>query len=328
LASSPTPTPYPGLIGPTSYPDNVNPLTGEIVADSTVLRRLPLAIKVSNSARVRPQTGLSRADLVFEHLSEGGITRFTAVFYSRDANLVGSIRSGRLIDLEIPIMYDAAFGYSGSSEPIKVMIGESIFFDRVISPDFGHGGFYRVPGASDRFPEDTLFTDTYILRAILQERGQDRPPEFRGGMTFHPDPPSGGTSASRIELKYPATSAFWYYHPAVGRYQRWSDGERHLDAGNGEQLSAANVVVIWANHQETEIIEDTRGSRSLQIQIWLEGAATVFRDGLRYDGVWLRPEPQEMLTFHSASGSPLPLAPGNTFVQVVPLGFPGLLVTP
>jgi hypothetical protein len=265
--------------------------------------------------------------VVFEHLSEGGITRLTAIFYSRDAGRVGSIRSARLIDLEIPLMYDAAFGYSGSSQPIKEMIRASSFFDQVISPDFGHDGFYRVSEAAERF-EDTMFTDTFILRAILQQRGQDHPPELPGGLAFHPDAPPGGTPASRIELKYAATSAFWYFNPSLGRYQRWSDGERHLDASNEEQLTFDNVVVIRAHHQETEIIEDSLGSRSIQIQIWGKGPLTLFRDGLRYDGQWRRGAPDEMLSAYDEAGNLLPLSPGTTFFQVVPLEFERLGVTP
>ena len=85
-----------GIIGPTNFPENVNPLTGETV-DPSVLARRPLAIKISNApAIVRPQSGLNSADLVFEHYAEGGLTRFTAVFYSKDADPVGSIRSGRI----------------------------------------------------------------------------------------------------------------------------------------------------------------------------------------------------------------------------------------
>ncbi|RMF36206.1 MAG: DUF3048 domain-containing protein, partial [Chloroflexi bacterium] len=85
---------------------------------------------------MRPQAGLSFADLVFEHYAEGGVTRFTAVFLGHDAEKVGSIRSGRLIDLEIPAMYKAMFAYSGSSGGVKERIRNADFFpDRVISPD-------------------------------------------------------------------------------------------------------------------------------------------------------------------------------------------------
>ena len=118
-AALPTPTiipsPTPDTRIQTTFAPDEDPLTGIKVADPTVLNRRPLAIKVSNyPPEVRPQRGLSQADLVFEHILEG-VTRLTAVFYSQTPELVGSVRSARYLDLEIPVMYKSFFGYSGSS---------------------------------------------------------------------------------------------------------------------------------------------------------------------------------------------------------------------
>jgi len=320
------PAPIPGQIGPDNFPEDVNPLTGVRVQDPAVLNRRPLAVKVANGARVRPQAGLNRADLIFEHYSEGGITRFTVIFYTNTPQRVGSIRSGRLIDLEIPIMYDAAFAYSGSSYQIKEMIRESTFFERVISPDFGDGGFWRT--FDDKNPStyrvDNLFTNTIDLRQMLSDRGQERPPNLQNGMTFHPDPPPGGTPVRGVEVIYSGTGILWQYQPGTGRFYRWSDGQRHLDASTGELLNFKNIVIIKAPHFDTEIIEDSGGSPSIQIQIWGEGPAVLFRDGFQYDGIWKRGHPQDMLTFYDLQGEPLPLAPGNTFFELVPLDFSGL----
>lgn len=328
--SPPTPTPtIPGLIGPTEYADNVNPLTGETVPDPAVLDRRPIAIKISNyPPLVRPQAGLNNADLVFEHYAEG-VTRFTAVFYSKDAEPVGSIRSGRLIDLEIPMMYDAAFAYSGSAAPVRLMFRESPFFERIVSPDFAHGGFYRVE-APDRAIEHTLFTNTYNLRFILDERGQNTAPEYAFGMSFHPDPPAGGTPANSVEVQYLATNAFWQYNTGSRRYTRWTDGEPHVDANTEAQLNFRNIIVVAAHHEDTDILEDLVGGghHSIQIQLWGEGPVTIFRDGQRYDGTWRRATAEDMLTFYDSEGRILPLAPGNSFFQVVPLGFENLYVRP
>ena len=323
--------PIPGMIGPDNFPPNVNPLTGEVVADPAVLAQRPLAIKISNSPPiVRPQSGLNSADLIFEHYAEGGVTRFTAVFYSQEADLVGSIRSGRLIDLEIPKMYDAAFAYSGSSGPVQEMIRNSNFFDRVISPDFGHGGFYRIEDPNKAF-EHTLFTDANSIRFVLDQRGQNTPPNFVNGMTFHPNAPANGIpDANNIEIRYTSTNVFWQYNASSGRYTRWTDGQPHLDANTGVQLNFRNIIVIGAHHQETDFLEDMVGGGhySIQIQVWGEGPVSIFRDGQRFEGRWLRQEENHMLTFHDLDGNLLPLSPGNTFFQLVPLGFEGLTVAP
>ncbi len=332
---SPSPEPLPsptvaGQIGPDFFPPGVNPLTGEVVPDAALLERRPLAIKVANMDRVRPQAGLNQADLVFEHYSEGGITRFTAIFYTHAPRRVGSVRSARLIDLEIPLMYDAAFGFSGSSHQIKEMIRESYFFERVISPDYGHAGFWRTFDAKNPSPfhVDSLFTDTTDLRRTLVERGQEHSPDLKNGMAFHSVPPAGGTPARRIEIRYSGTGILWEYQPSIGRYIRWSDGERHLDANSGEFLSFKNIVLVQAQHVNTEIIEDTGGSPSIQIQLWDQGPAVIFRDGQRYDGLWKREDPEEMINFYDEEGQVLPLSPGNTFFEVVPLEFSRLTSSP
>jgi hypothetical protein len=305
-----------------------NPFTGERVANPALLERRPIAVKVSNyPPQVRPQYGLNQADLIFEHYAEAGVTRFTALFYGRDAERVGSIRSGRLIDLEIPVMYDAAFAYSGAVGPIRLLIRDSAFFNRVISPDFAHGGFFRVEEEGKAF-EHTLYTSTFTLRRMLEARGEEKAPQLRNGMSFQAEAPPGGTAASRLEIRYLGANAFWQYNHAGGRYTRWTDGRPHLDAATGRQLSFRNVVVLSAHHQETDIVEDRGGNLSVQIQIWGEGPVSVFRDGRRYDGRWRRLDAGHMLTFYDLEGNPLPLAPGNTFFQLVPLGFTGLVASP
>ncbi|MCB8944091.1 MAG: DUF3048 domain-containing protein [Ardenticatenaceae bacterium] len=319
-----------GLIGPDNFPDNVNPLTGEIVSDPAVLARRPLAIKISNAPPiVRPQSGLNSADLLFEHYAEGGLTRFTAVFYSHDADPVGSVRSGRLLDLEIPKMYDAGFAFSGASGPLKILFRESPFFDRVVSPDYAHGGFFRVEDPNKAF-EHTLFTSTANLRWILDQRGQNTPPQFHSGMSFRAAPLAPGTPATSLEVGYQGTNVFWTYNAADGRYYRWADGNPHLDANTNQQVNFKNVIVLAAHHEDTDILEDNVGGGhySIQIQIWGEGPVSIFRDGQRFDGLWHRNNPDDMLTFTDADGNILPLAPGNSFFQIVPLGFDQLLVTP
>jgi hypothetical protein len=318
------------MIGPDNFPEDVNPLTGLVISDPEKLDRRPLAIKISNNARVRPQAGLNDADIVYEHITEGGITRFTAIFYGGDAAKIGSIRSGRLIDLEIPIMYDAAFAYSGSSIELHWMFARSIFFDRVISTGFAHGGFERIsdPNNPDQRFEDTLFTNTLILHRILEERQQDNAPNFANGLAFHPEPPEGGIEVRAVEISYPATDVYWSYAPGRGGYQRWSDGIPHLDANGGAQLLFQNIVVIKAPHLYTEIIEDSGGSHSIQIQIWGEGQALLYRDGLKYEGVWRREDNRYMLTFFTEEGELLPLAPGKTFFEVVPEDFERIYDTP
>ena len=320
-----------GWLGPENFGSEINPLTGEIEEEPAVLKRRPIAIKISNYPElVRPQAGLNNADLVFEHYAEGGATRFTAVFYSEDAHTVGSVRSARIIDFEIPVMYDAAFGFSGAAGANKDRFSGVDWFDRIISPDFGHGGFYRTQSEDpDTDFWHTMFTDTYRLRDILQERGLDVPPKLQNGMVFSQESPTGGTPTKQFEIVYTGNNATWWYDSGLGRYFRWNNGERHNDANRGEQINFKNIVVVSARHVESWIPETEvgQGAKSIEIQIWGEGPATIFRDGQRFEGRWQRNDPRDMLTFTDLEGKPLPLSPGNTWFQLVPLAFDKLYVT-
>lgn len=302
------------------FPPDVNPLTGLRVPDPSVLNRRPLAIKISNYPPVvRPQSGVDLADLVFEHYAEGGVTRFTAIYLSQDAEPVGSVRSARLIDLEIPAMFQAILAYSGASAGVNARIRASDFIERALSPDFGVGApiFWRIPREGVAV-EHTLFTSTRRLWEEATRRGINTRQDLRG-MVFSEQPPPGGQPVSTLLIPYRVEPVSWRYDPDSGRWFRWTAGQPHMDALTGRQLSAANVVVVYAHHQTTDILEDRLGNYSIEIQIWGSGPVRIFRDGRMFEGQWQRFRREDMLRFVDARGQPIPLKPGNTWFQMVPL---------
>src|SRR5262249_30799410 len=89
-----------------------------------------------------------------------------------------------------------------------------------------------------------------------------------------------------------------------------------------EQVTAANVVIIYANHVVSDIVEsEFQGNKSygFEIQLWFEGDAVLFRDGQVYTGRWVRPTRESALGLRMADGQLLHLKRGNTFFQVVQL---------
>ncbi len=326
----PTPTPEVQAAAVTPYPPDVNPLTGLRVDDADQLDHAPLAVKVSNSPAVRPQAGLNSADLVFEHFAEGRVTRFTALFYGTLPERVGSVRSGRLIDLEIPAMYDALFAFSGGSGGVKERLRASdLFPEQVVSPDFGVGEpyFYRVPREGLAF-EHTLFVNMDALRTLAGERDIDQRPDSSTWMAFSEDIPSVEDlrDISYFEINYlqNTCTAEWAYNADSGQWLRSTAGKVHSDYLTGEQLNANNVVIVFANHMDTDIWEEMIGDQSnwkpsIEIQIWGSGPALLFRDGKMIQAYWERPERDHMLTFKDGQGNPLPLKPGRTWMQMVPL---------
>lgn len=320
-----TATPVPiDLRTAADFGDSRNPLTGEEVADPSQLDRRPLAIKISNAPanHVRPQSGLNDADLIFEHITEAGITRFTMIVYGKNAPDVGPIRSARLIDLELPAMYDSALIYSGSSEGVRQKLLGSDFRPRIIFPT--EPGYYRT-GADKPF-EHTLYGTPATFWEVLAGKGLNQRPVFNTYMAFSSVPPPGGQPAGEAIIDYDWTLINWRFDPESGRYFRWTDGVEHLDGYTNEQVNAANVVVILANHINDpgiceQVINGVCTAFSVQPQIFGSGSAIIFRDGQRYDGTWNRPNRYDMFTFQDANGQAIPLQIGNTWFQVIPIWY-------
>lgn len=325
-AATSTPTTEPvaagtNLLTAADFGTDRNPLTGELVADPAQLQRRPLAIKISNAppSYVRPQAGLNSADWVFEHTAEGHITRFTLIMYGQEAELVGPIRSARLIDVELPAIYDAALVFSGASVGVNQRLNASDFESRIIRS--ADPGYFRT--GEDKPFEHTLYGRPAIFRQGLEAQGLNTPPNFNGLLTFASEPPTGGTPASSVAIDYQWETVEWRYDETAGRYFRWAAGEPHLDGNTGEQVSAANIVVIAPFHVEDATIceQITNGvctHLSVQIQLWGSGTGFILRDGQQFPVTWHRENRNDLLTFTDAEGNPFPLQIGNTWVQLVP----------
>jgi hypothetical protein len=107
-------------------------------------------------------------------------------------------------------------------------------------------------------------------------------------------------------------------HAADGLWQRWQAGDVFSDRLTGEQTAAANVLVVYALHITTDVIEDDNGGAySIEIQLWGQGDILVLRDGRLYKGQWLREDSDYLFKIVDAAGNPIPLKPGQTWVQVV-----------
>ena len=321
---TPTLTPTPVfLLAPADFGTDRNPLTGELVEDPTVLQRRPLAVKIANNPPeyTRPQAGLSQADLVFEHTTEGPITRFSAIFYGQTPPDIGPIRSARLIDLEIPAMLDAALVFSGAHPEVSRRLFSSDIRPRILRSN--EPGYYRT--GEDKPWEHTLHADPTGLWQALDARDINEAPELTAYLSFTSTPPEGGEPASAVHVEYRDwTYVDWEYDADSGRYWRWTDGEEHLDANTDEQISAANVIVVHAVHILDESICTYAGddgacaASPIQIQIWGWGRAQILRDGRVYNVTWRRENRSDMLTFYDDEDNPLPLQIGNTWFQIVP----------
>jgi len=321
---------------------SLNPLTGLPMPDPARLEQRPIVAKMSNAPPlVRPQSGVGQADLVFEHYAEGGLTRLSGVFHSVLPTRVGSVRSGRLIDYELAAMYQALLAFSGGSTGVEERIygsealgivearqqaGQptlppSDFAERAYKGVlYGPPYYYRDPAIP--VPHN-MFTDLNALSALAAADGVGAMPGLNGEMTFNAEVPAGEVGpANTLDVRYRATRVQWFYDEASGLYERMSDGQPHYDANTNERVTAENVVVIYADHSFTDIVEsEWQGNRSYSIQIktWFEGDALVVRDGRYYEARWQRPTRESLLWLETVDGERLALKPGQTWFQLVRL---------
>jgi hypothetical protein len=314
-----TPFVLPDAIGPFSFSETTNPLTGLAVNDPNLLNRRPIVAKISNAPPlVRPQAGVGQADLVFEHYAEGGLTRFSAVFYSQMPERVGSVRSARLIDNELAPMYQALLIYSGASNGVNQIIDTSDFADRTyMGILYGFPYYFRDEQIA---APHNLFSNAAAVSQLASEEGLNQRPQL-DGMAFHPQPPAGAAGdANLVDIRYIATNVQWQWDAEAGVYRRISDGLPHFDATTGQQVTAENVVILFAEHRFTDIVEsEWQGSvsYSIEIKLWFEGDAVLFRDGKRYDVRWWRPTREDMIRLMTPDGDYMYFSPGNTWFQVM-----------
>ncbi len=310
-AQPPTATPAPTLS------PNVNPLTGERVADPQVLQHRPILVRYGHDRIARPPSGLSSADLVFEELAEGNfVTRITGAYLSSLPEMVGPIRSARPAVIDMVQQLDGVLAYAGASIGTTQLLNQQSFAQYAHG---GHGGdlFYRT--AAKPSPHN-LYLKLPALRELMAAEGVDGPAQL-GGLAFSLSAPAG-SPATRVHIPYPGQAPVDYsYDAATGTYLRFVEGVPHTDGLNGEQLAPENVIVLYAEHKDSSIVEDTLGNVAILIKLVGSGRAQVFRDGVMVEGTWQRNEAGQLTRYKDAAGHDIALKPGQSWVEIVPLQY-------
>ena len=312
------------VIGPYEYPDGFNPMTGLPYPSQEARARRNLIVKISNHPPlVRPQHGVNAADIVYEYEAEGGVTRFAAIYRTNSPGKVGSIRSGRLMDIELITMYSALLAYSGTSKPIRNIYFNSDFRYRLITPSIGdnceNAGFCRDNTLTDRSFEHKLFGDTNKMWDVATKRNVNT--GFRAvGFAFSDESAVGGIAARDVFITgYGRTNARWQYEDSSGHYVRYTEGVPHFDAADNQQLWADNLVIIEVPHnRRPDIFAPGSADESVEVALWNSGRAYVFRDGALNVGFWKRlgNRPGEALLLMHGNSQPILLKPGRTWITV------------
>ncbi|HER24868.1 MAG TPA: DUF3048 domain-containing protein [Candidatus Atribacteria bacterium] len=270
----------------------------------------PLAIMIENSEGARPQSGLDKANIVYEVLAEGGITRFLAIYYDQEAEEVGPIRSARPYFVSKSLEHQAIYIHVGGSEEAYNFIKEENIDDINEFVDFQP--FWR---STDRKPPHNLYASTSKLRKEANKLGyieMIKKQEYQ--FEISRDEKLSGRKNNSIVIPYNRNYTVSYqYLPETMKYIRFMNGEPHIDAKTKEQIAVDNVIVQYAG---TKIIDE---EGRLAVDFVGKGKGLLFIKGQSSEITWEKPDLRARTIFLDKDGNRIALIPGNVWIQIVPL---------
>ena len=275
-----------------------SPFTGDPVR---ALNRV-LTVKIDNIGYARPQTGLTRADIVYVLPVEGGLSRFLAVFSSHYPPVIGPVRSAREDDLQLLRQFGhPAFAYSGATATLLPYILRTA---RIVDLYSGTAsGYFRD---NRRIAPYNLYARTRAL--LRQARAASKAHDI--GFRFGPPPPGGKITRS-ASVSYPAASFTFTWSPAKGRWLVSMDGAA-AKTTDGGRLAPATVVIQHTTVRTSRFLE--YGKPPPYAESVGSGTAQVLRNGKEWTVHWSRPNANGGTTFTTASGRRMTFAPGQVWI--------------
>lgn len=304
--------PPPSTTTTTTAPVPIAPFTGLPDPDGVANARASLAVKIENSPAARPQSGLDVADIVYEEVVEGGITRFWAVFNSNAPNVIGPVRSVRAMDPPIVRPLGGVIAFSGGTSPNVAAVRAT----GLLWVDESNAGnnFFRE---GSRSAPHNLYAHSSLL---FQRGGKPIPPRpmfqyVEDDATFTGDPVA--SFYADFDQGYDVT---YVWDAGISRWRRSQSGAPFMAVGSTftpTQVAPENVIIQFINYP--------RGSEGETIG---GGEAWYFSNGQLVKGYWKKTYYGAATTFVNAFGVPIRLTPGRTWVELLPAGrgvnvFPG-----
>ncbi len=306
---------------PSEPKDEQAPLSGVMITKTQlekIEKRRPLAVVIENHPDARPQSGLDQADVVFETLVEGGITRFVAIYHTNEPEVVGPVRSLRKYFLDMvggfgdPVIMH--IGFAESSNPDANAIG----YLRLIgakSLGFTNSAYWRV---SDRIAPHNAYSSTKKLWELASAKGWTgfKDTDLWSFKERNKDYESVDNPTIRINwIGNDSTwNVKWQFDKSTGLYKRFHRDEPHKDAVTKKQLTASNIIVLYTSQAPAD-----DGTARITVDANGNGKALVFRDGKVISGTWSKPNRTSQYHFKDKSDREIILNAGTTWIDLVPL---------
>jgi hypothetical protein len=271
------------------------------------------AVMVENSTFARPQSGLDQAGVVFEALAEGGITRFMALFQDTQPNYIGPVRSVRPYYIEWALGFDASIAHVGGSPDGLQDI--TTFHVKDLNEFYNAAAYERI---SSRDAPHNVYTSIAQLNQLETKKGFGK--SNYTGFLRKIAIPLKTPNATSINVTFSSTdyNVHYDYDATTNSYKRSEGGTPHMELNkDGSQTQITPKVVIAMVVPYSLGVLDSTGARYSVYGVVGSGAVSVFQDGTVTTGTWAKTSNATQITFTNASGKPLLLNPGQTWIESI-----------
>ena len=313
-------------------------LTGLPGPDDAQLKPI-LVVKIENNSIVRPQTGLDRADLIFEELVEGGATRFAAAYQSNIPDEVGPVRSVRHVDVSIAAPIADVFAFSGGAKRTMKYVGHELP-TTMSQVREGAPGMNRKPGVS---APNNLFLDTKQMFSAVAE--YDTPssgffvpspisaavPAPSSSATAAVVPAPEGKTVNTVEVAFSTLAKPNWKWNATDKLWMRSEGSNPFNNIDGSQFGTNNLVIIEIREVDAGYKGSTGGYVPRSVTSG-SGRGWVLSNGKAVEVKWNKPTVVSQMELSDTNGNPFTMPTGRTWVELLPVettgkyGFDGVAV--
>ena len=287
--------------------------TGIEVAEE--LTQPAILIKIDNHQNARPQRGINNADVVFEELVEGNITRLATIFHSQEADPVGPVRSARTGDFALLTNLNTPLFANSGGNPTVMNLVRNVDAVLISDANVGSPTFYR--GGGKAAPHN-LLTTTAAIRAAADGAG-GTPAQFFAFRKAGAPLPDTAEDVGQIRIDYGGYRIDFVWDPAVSGWARSQQGTPHVDA-DGLQIAFENVIVQYSTYGSSVAF-----AGSPEVKPIGTGEAWVLTAGRLIRAEWSRPTSEAITEYRDINGDIVELTPGRTWVALPRPGSGSLL---
>lgn len=318
------------------------PLNGQLFSQSQKKlweKRRPLGVMIENHLEARPQSGLTSADVIYEAVAEGGITRFLVMFYCKDSDgYIGPVRSARIYFMSFLEEYGdnplyAHVGGANTPGPADALgevrdLGWDSYNDMnqfAIPFPYYWRDYDRLP---TKMTEHTMYSTTQKLweyakkKRDLTEKDKDGKKWDENFQTLKfKDDAKSSSPLSKIAFEFwkgkTEYDVEWQYDKSSNSFIRFNGGKPHVDKNNSKKIQAKNVIVAFMI--ESSANDGYPGGHMLYKTLG-SGQAIVFLDGKAIEGSWKKKDHTSKMKFYDKKGSEIALNRGQIWIEIVPEG--------